>query len=87
MTNVNTNRPGVAVNDGCCCVAVLPEDALHKAAEVGADVLPPRPVDGQVGPHGLDQLAGDVPQRLVAEHLHRAVVDVERVVERQLVVG
>ena len=60
---------------------MLPQDALHEAPEVGADVLPPRPVDGQVGPYGLDQLTGDVPQGLVAEHLHRAVVGADGVVE------
>ena len=31
-------------------------------------------------PYGLDQLAGDVAQCLVAEHLHCAVVDTECVV-------
>jgi hypothetical protein len=31
--------------------------------------------------HRLDQLAGDAAQRLVAQHLHRAVVGLQRVVE------
>ena len=62
---------------------MLPQHALHEATQVGTDVLAQRPVDGDVAPHVLDQLAGDATQCLVAEHLHCAVVDAERVVERR----
>ncbi len=55
------------------------------------DVLANRPIDQSVPPHGLDQFARDVAQRLVAQHLHlhlhRAVVRPELVVERELVLG
>ena len=44
-------------------VAVLAQDALHEDPELGADVLADGPVDGDVGADGLDQLAGDRPQR------------------------
>ncbi len=68
-------------------VAVLAEAALHEDAEVGPDVLADGPVDGDVGLDGGHQLAGDVAQRLVAEHGHGGVVGLERVVEGQLVLG
>ena len=65
---------------------MLTQDALAEAAQVGADVLAQGPVDGDVAADGRDQLAGDAAEGLVAEHLHRAVVDAERVVEGKLVV-
>ena len=66
---------------------MLSEDALHQAAEVRADVFADGPVDLHVLPDGLDQFAGDVAQRLVAEDLHGAVVRLERVVEGEFVFG
>ena len=68
-------------------VAVPAQDPTDQHAELGADVLPQRPVDGDVAPHGVDHLAGDVPEGLVAQDLDRAVVRLERVVEGQLVIG
>ena len=40
-------------------VAVLAQDALHDHAQLRPHVLAHRPVDGDVLPHRLDQLAGD----------------------------
>ena len=66
---------------------MLAQDALDESAEVGADVLAQGPVDGDVASDGRDELAGDAAQRLVAQNLDGAVVDPERVVEGELVVG
>ena len=66
---------------------MLPQDALDHRPELGADVLSQRPVDSDVVPHGVDQFTGDVTERVVAEHLHRAIVGLQRVVEGQLVLA
>ena len=58
---------------------------LNQPAEIGADVLAERPVNSDVAANCLDKLAGDVSQGLVTEHLHRAVVGFQCVVEGQLV--
>ena len=63
------------------------QDAADQSAEVGADVFAQRPVDGDVAADRFDELTGDVAQRIVSEHLHRAVVGLQRVVEGQLVFG
>ena len=66
---------------------MLAQDAPDQHAELGAHVLAEGPVDGDVAPHGLHQLAGDAAQRVVAEDLNGAVVGLQRVVEGQLVLG
>ena len=68
-------------------VAVLAEDAPNQPAEVCTYILAERPVDGDVAPDGLDELAGDVSERLVSEHLDCAVIGLQCVVEGQLVLG
>jgi len=67
-------------------VAVLSEDALDDDSELGADVFPDGPVDGDVGSDGFDELAGDALKGFVAEDGDRAVVGLEGVVEGELVV-
>ena len=64
---------------------MLAQDALHDDPKLGADVLPNRPVDRHVLPDGLDQPPRDLDQGRHAEHLDRAVVDLERVVACQFV--
>ena len=66
-------------------VAVPTENAAHQDSKVSADVFTERPVDGNVVADGVDKLAGDVPQRLVAQDLHGAVVGLQSVVEGKLV--
>ena len=65
---------------------MLAQDASHQTAQVGAHVLPHGPVNRDVALDGPHQLPRDVTQRLVAQHLHRAVVGLQRVVEGQLVI-
>jgi hypothetical protein len=60
---------------------MLAQHALDEAAEVRPHVLPLCPVDGHVAPHGLYQLPCDPFQGRLAEHLHRAVVGLQGVVE------
>jgi hypothetical protein len=64
---------------------VLAEDPFDEHAELSPHILAQRPVDRHIVAHGLDQLARDGAQRFVAEYLDRAVVCLERVVERELV--
>ena len=45
-----------------------------------------RPVYRDVVPHGVDQFTGYVTECIVAEHLHRAVIGFQRVVEGQLII-
>ena len=52
---------------------------------VGAHILAQGSVDGDVVPHGLDQFPGDGAQGLVAKHLYRAVIGLQRVVEGEFV--
>ena len=68
-------------------VAVLAEDPFHQDPQLRPHVVPHRPVDGHVLPHGVGELAGDVFERRLAEDLDRAVVRLQRVIERHLVVG
>jgi len=68
-------------------VPVLAQDALDEHAELGAHVFTHRPVDGHVGTDGCSELASDAAQRVVAQHLHSAVVGLQRVVERELVIA
>ena len=66
---------------------MLAPDALDHRPEPGADVLPKRPVDGDVAPHGVDQFTGYGAEGFVAQHLHRAVVGFQSVVEGQLIIA
>ena len=54
---------------------------------MGPHVFAQRPVDGDVAPYGFHQFAGDVSEGIVAQHLDRAVVGFERVVEGQFFLG
>ncbi len=56
---------------------------LH--TEMGPDVLPDRPVNGDVAPHRLGKFVGDGLEGRLSEDLHRAVVRLQSVVEGQLV--
>ena len=66
-------------------IAVSAENPAHQDAQMRPDVLAQRPVDADVPADRLSQLAGDVAERLVAEHLHRAVVRLQCIVECQFV--
>ena len=66
-------------------IAVFPEDTTDQPTKVRPHVLTQRPVDCDVVTYGLDQLAGDVAQSLIAEHLDRAVVGFEGVVEGEFI--
>ena len=68
-------------------VAVAGEDALDQPAQVGPHALSHGPVDGDGVAHRLQQLPGDGPQGLVAQHGHGAVVGLQGVVEGQLLLG
>lgn len=68
-------------------IAVPAKDALDKAPQVCAYVLAQRPVDGHIVSDRLDELAGDIPERVVPEYLNRTVVRLQRIVEGQFVVG
>ena len=50
---------------------MLAEDVPDQHSELGADVLKRRPVDGDVSPNGLHQLAGDGPQDLAMSGFSR----------------
>ena len=66
-------------------VAMPAENTTYEDSKFSADVFSERSVDGDVVANGIDKLAGDVPQRLVAQDLHRAVVGLQSVVEGKLV--
>ena len=66
-------------------VPVLAQDAPDQPAQVRPHVLTQRPVDGDVAAHGLYQLASNVAQCFIAEHLDRAVIGLKRVVESEFV--
>jgi len=68
-------------------VAVLEQHTLDEAAEVRAHVLPLGPVDRHITLHGLHQLPSDPFQGRLAEHLHRAVVGLQGVVEGEFFFG
>ena len=65
-------------------IAVPSQHAFHENAEFRPDVFPQGPVDGDVASDSRDELAGNAAARVVAQHLHGAVVDAERVVEGEL---
>lgn len=67
--------------------AVCAQSTFEQAGDIGAQVLPQRPVDRHIGAHGLDQLACDAAQGLVTQRLHRTVVCLQRVVEGQYLPG
>jgi hypothetical protein len=60
------------------------EDAFHEHAELRANVLADCPVGRNVFPDGPDQLSGDHPEVLIAQHLHGAIVRLQRIVEGEL---
>src|SRR2546427_9115431 len=60
--------------------------AIYAHAQLSLDVVANRPVDGDVLAHRGDELSRDVLQRLVAQNLNRAVIGLQGVVERHLVV-
>ena len=66
---------------------MLAEDALDQCPEPCTDILPQRPVDRNIAPHIVDQLTGYSTEGFVAQHLHRAVVGLQRIVEGQFVIG
>ena len=51
-----------------------------------AHVFAHGPIDGDVCPHSGDQLAGDHAQGFIAQDLDRAVVGLQRIVERDFIV-
>ena len=55
-------------------------------AQLRPDALLHRPVDGDVAPHGVHEFTGDSAERLFAEHLDRAVVYLQGVIEGELLV-
>ena len=63
------------------------QDAAHQDPEVGAHVLPQRPVDGYVVTDGLDQLLGYGAERVIAQHLYGAIIGLKGVVEGEFVIG
>lgn len=65
---------------------MLAKHTLDKAAAIGADILAPRPLKGDVTPHRLDQITGDFAESFASEHLHRAVVGLRSVVEGEFVI-
>ena len=75
----------VSPSPACLAGSHACEDALHDDPKLGADALPNRLVDRHVLPDGLDHLPRDLDQGRLAEHLDRAVVDLQRVVECQFV--
>ena len=62
-------------------IAVLAQDTLDDDAQLGADVFANRPVDRHVLLNCLHQLTIDLNQCRLAEHFHRAFVDLQRVVK------
>ena len=62
-------------------VAMLAQNTAHPRAKEGAHVLPQGPIYRDVAADGIDQFARDVTQRIVSQHLHRAVVCSQRVVK------
>ena len=68
-------------------IAVLAQDAFDQHTQLRADVVAERLVNSDILAHRLDQLPRDGAERVVAEHFHRTVVGLERVVERELVLG
>lgn len=62
-------------------VAVLAKDAFDDDPHLSAYVFTNGPVDGDAAAYRLDQLLGDQPQRVIAEHLDGAIVDLQCVVK------
>ena len=67
--------------------SVLAKDPLHLHPQLRLDVLPDRPVDGDILAYVDDQLPGDLLQCLLSQDFHRAVVGLQSIVERQLVLA
>src|SRR5271166_3624506 len=68
-------------------IPVLSQQPPHDGAHLGAGALFHGPVDGDVVPHGLDQLTGDSAEGFITQDFDGAVVDFQGIVEGQLVVG
>ena len=62
-------------------IAMLAQNTAAHHTKAGAHVLSNGPINRNIPANRIHQLARDLSQRLVPQHLHRAVVRLQRVVE------